>query len=143
MHNYSIRGFEIQDYEKLLDLWNGLGLGGVERGDNLDVIQRTIKNDGALFVLLTEDGEMIGSAWLTNDSRRIYLHHFGIRKDYQNKRLGLLLTNHCIEWGRKKNMQLKLEVHDQNQHAMRLYEKAGFKRLGDYDVFIIRDYEEL
>jgi ribosomal protein S18 acetylase RimI-like enzyme len=35
-------------------------------------------------------------------------------------------------------MQLKLEVAPKNIAAVKLYEKNGFKLLGDYVVYIIR-----
>ncbi len=40
-------------------------------------------------------------------------------------------------------LQVKLEVHVDNAKAIHFYEKAGFKRLGDYDVYIIRDLNEI
>jgi ribosomal protein S18 acetylase RimI-like enzyme len=40
-------------------------------------------------------------------------------------------------------MQIKLEVHEQNKIAINLYEKAGFKKLGNYKVYIIRDFDKL
>jgi hypothetical protein len=36
-------------------------------------------------------------------------------------------------------MPIKLEVHRENAKAIGLYRRAGFVRLGDYDVYIVRD----
>ena len=48
-----------------------------------------------------------------------------------------------LRFVRKKGCQVKLEVHISNLKAVSLYKKAGFTRLGDYDVYIIRDIREL
>jgi len=73
----------------------------------------------------------------------LYLHHMGIDAEYQNQQLGYILLEHCLQWSEKQGLQLKLEVHQSNTGAVHLYKKAGFKRLGDYDVYIVRDYKEL
>jgi ribosomal protein S18 acetylase RimI-like enzyme len=39
--------------------------------------------------------------------------------------------------------QVKLEVHSTNLKAINLYKKFGFKHLGEYNVYIIRDISNL
>ncbi|ALO17006.1 Acetyltransferase YpeA [Salinivirga cyanobacteriivorans] len=130
------------DFNEISKFWNKLGLGGAERGDDEQVIERTINHGGAFFVMRVGN-RLIGTAWITSDHRRLYLHHMGIHPEYQNQQLGYKLLEHCIQWSEKQGLQLKLEVHQSNKGAVHLYKKAGFKRLGDYDVYIIRDYKEL
>jgi ribosomal protein S18 acetylase RimI-like enzyme len=36
-------------------------------------------------------------------------------------------------------LQVKIEVHAENIYAIRLYEKMGFKPLGNYNIYIIRN----
>ena len=38
------------------------------------------------------------------------------------------------------NLQIKLEVHEQNFPAIALYERFDFKSIGDYEVYINRDF---
>jgi ribosomal protein S18 acetylase RimI-like enzyme len=45
-----------------------------------------------------------------------------------------------MQFARESGLQIKLEVHKNNAIARQLYEKYGFKFLGDYDVFIVREY---
>ena len=40
-------------------------------------------------------------------------------------------------------LQVKLEVHSSNIKAVNLYKKFGFKHLGGYNVYIIRDLSKL
>jgi len=44
---------------------------------------------------------------------------------------------------KKRGHQVKLEVHKTNKKAINLYKKYGFKSLGDYKIYIIRDIAKL
>jgi [ribosomal protein S18]-alanine N-acetyltransferase len=139
--NYSVRSFKDSDYDAVLELWKQTDMGGAHRGDNLQVINDTLKNGGALYVLICNDTDtLIGTSWITNDSRRLYLHHFGVLPSYQGRGLSKLLMEESMKYARDTKLQIKLEVHKQNAVARHLYEKFGFKFLGDYDVFIVREY---
>lgn len=136
----SVRLFAESDYDAVVEVWRQTDLGGALRGDNLEIIKDTIKCGGALFVLINNDSDrLIGTSWITNDSRRLYLHHFGILPEFQGKGLSNLLMAKSMQYARDKKLQIKLEVHKENAVARHLYEKYGFKYLGDYDVFIVRE----
>ncbi|HOK37331.1 MAG: GNAT family N-acetyltransferase [Bacteroidales bacterium] len=140
---YFVRDFYESDYSGVLEVWNATDMGGAHRGDNLEVIKNTINNGGALFVLTEKlSGKIIGTSWITNDKRRLYLHHFGIHPQYQGKGLSHLLMEKTMDFARKSGLQIKLEVHKENLVARKLYQKYGFNYLGDYDVFIVRKYDE-
>ncbi|MBI4646866.1 MAG: GNAT family N-acetyltransferase [Bacteroidia bacterium] len=139
------RKFKISDYvngdfEEINALWESTGVNGAHRGDDAGVIDETIKTGGKLIVLRNINNEIIGTSWLTNDGRRIYLHHFCVRPDYQGKGLGKLLAAESLKFAKKQGKQIKLEVHKDNLTAIELYKKGGFKYLGDYLVFIKRDF---
>lgn len=139
MEPFRVRDYQPEDFEKLIRLWEPLGLGGRHRGDDQEVIRRTLSVGGRLLLLEdTSDGAIIGSSWMTVDGRRTYLHHFGIHADYQNRKLGRLLLDESLRVARNIGLQLKLEVHQTNTRAIDLYRKNGFEFLGDYDVYIIR-----
>lgn len=141
---YLIREYLESDYDAVEALWENTGLGGAHRGDNKDVIKRTINLGGKLLVLTdTKDSSIIGSSWLTVDGRRTYLHHFGIASQYQGKGLANLLLEASLTEAKKMGLQIKLEVHIDNLKALNLYKKAGFTYLGDYAVYIIRDIYKL
>jgi ribosomal-protein-alanine N-acetyltransferase len=138
--DFLIREFKNDDYEQLLILWKETGLGGAERGDNLKVIQRCNNQGGKLFVLIKKDTDIIvGTSWITFDGRRMLLHHFGIKPEFQQRGLGKYLAMETMNFLRKKGFQIKLEVQRNNIKAISLYEKLGFQILGDYEVYIIRN----
>jgi ribosomal protein S18 acetylase RimI-like enzyme len=137
---FIVRLFEEKDYHEVLNVWQQTDMGGAHRGDNLEIIANTVSNGGVLFVLEEKHSNtIVGTSWITNDSRRLYLHHFGILPYYQGKGLSKLLMEKSMEFARDKKLQIKLEVHKDNVKARELYQKYGFKFLGDYEVFIVRD----
>jgi ribosomal protein S18 acetylase RimI-like enzyme len=140
----TIRDYQPHDFEAIVSLWEATGMGGAFRGDDREVIDRTIQIGGKLLILLDEKtGKLIGTSWMTLDGRRIYLHHFGISPEYQGKGYSKELLNASLAFARKTGLQLKLEVHKDNIIARDLYTRVGFQYLGDYDVYIIRNYKEL
>ena len=139
--NLNIRDYKPEDFEQVDRLWKDTGMGGDERGDDNKIIEQTLKLGGRLIILEdTSSGDIIGTSWLTTDGRRIFLHHFGIRPEHQGKGYSKKLLKESLEFAKSTGKQIKLEVHrTQNLRAINLYRKYGFKYLGDYDVYIIRN----
>jgi len=136
------RDYVSEDYPQLIKLWKETGIGNPERGDNEKVIRNCLKIGGKLLVMVdTETGVLMGSSWMTFDGRRMLLHHFAIKPEYQGKRLGTRLGRECIEFLKKAGYQVKLEVHKENLIAKRLYKKLGFFAFTNYDIFMIRDIQ--
>jgi ribosomal protein S18 acetylase RimI-like enzyme len=137
---FFIREYNDNDFPEMTNLWESLGLGSTQRGDDANIIRRTIQMGGQLLLMIeTDSNSIIGTSWLTIDGRRTYLHHFGISTEYQGKGLANKLLDASLKLAKSFGMQIKLEVHKDNIKALCLYEKAEFKYLGDYLVYIIRD----
>jgi ribosomal protein S18 acetylase RimI-like enzyme len=136
---FQIRPFEPEDYPAVQQIWQDTGMADPRRKDGLEVILNTLRKGGIVMVMERKDTkDMIGTAWITNNGRRLYLHHFGIRPEYQGRGLGYQLGLACMAFAREKKMQIKLEVHSTNTSARRLYKKLGFEVLEGYEVHIHR-----
>lgn len=141
---FIVRDYTNDDFEKLSQLWKETGLGGSQRGDNAQIIDESMKIGGKLILIENiETKEIIGSSWMTFDGRRIHLHHIGVLPTYQNKGFGKLLTKESLKFAKEKGYQIKLEVHQTNKKAIKIYKKLGFTFLGDYDVYIVRDLNSI
>ena len=144
MSGFSVRDYTLDDYSDVQNIWTQTNLGGMERGDNSDTITRSLSLGGKLIILVdNSNNEVIGTSWLTFDGRRLHLHHFGILPYYQGKGLSKLLLDASMEIVKELGHQVKLEVHSSNIKAINLYTRNGFKSLGNYDVYIIRDVDEI
>jgi len=143
-NNLGLRDFAETDFVQIQKLWSDIGLGAMQRGDNEKIITETINNGGKFLVLEdTSSKQIIGTSWITNDKRRLYLHHFGIKKEHQGKGYSKLLLKETLRFAKSLGLQIKLEVNAENFKAVNLYQNFGFKHLGDYDIFIIRDYKNI
>lgn len=141
---FSVRTYRHGDFENINTLWQSINIGGSIRGDNEIVVESTLAAGGELFLLIEDDeNKIIGTSWITHDSRRCYLHHFGIHQDYQGRRLSHLLMYSSLLFAKKCGFQLKIEVHKDNEIALNLYKQYGFKYLGDYNVHIIRNISQI
>lgn len=136
---FRIRDYRPEDYPAISELWELTGLATPARGDDNEVILRTLALGGRLRIMEDGEGRIIGTSWLSFDGRRTYIHHFGIHPEYQKKGYGDMLAKDSLECAHEIGLQIKLEVHRDNTAAVRLYLKHGFNYLGDYDVYIIRD----
>lgn len=137
------RDYAPDDYPQLVSLWEELDLSSTERGDTQEIIEHTIDMGAKLLLLTDDDGRILGSSWMTCDGRRIFIHHFGIKKSHQGKGYGTLLAQESLKYIKEKNCQVKLEVHKDNLEAKHLYEKMGFFAFTDYDIYMIRDVENI
>jgi len=141
--NLIVRNFCDDDFPGLCRLWEETNMGRPDRGDNLMTINDSVRIGGALLIMTDSTGKVIGSSWMTFDGRRIHLHHFAILPSHQGRGLSKILLKESLQFVREKGYQVKLEVHQSNTRAIELYKKAGFKYLGDYDVYIVRDLGEM
>jgi len=139
-----IRNYEEKDFSRVAELWEQTGISTPGRGDTAAVIRGTLRHGGRLLLLVDKARDtVIGTSWLTNDGRRLYLHHFAIDPEFQGRGLSKPLLRASLRVAGETGLQIKLEVHQDNEKALGLYKNAGFQRLGDYDVYIIRDLSEI
>lgn len=129
--------FDYDIYKKIVKIWEEVDIWKPERKDNYEVIRKTLEFGGKIFSLIFND-ETIGACWVTNDNRRLYLHHFAISKKYQKQEFAKYLLEATINYATKINLSIKLEVHQSNIPAKKLYKKAGFVDLEGYQIKIKR-----
>ncbi len=133
-----IQTIDEDTFIKVAHIWTVTGVGRPERGDTLELVRRTLRFGGR-FLTMLEDNEPIGTAWITNDGRRLYLHHMAVLPEKQGQGYGRLLLEESIGIADTMGMQMKLEVHEENAVARHLYRRAGFTEdLAAYRVMIRR-----
>ena len=135
-----LREFEEGDFASLSELWTATGIGNPARGDSLETVQSTLSRGGRLLVLAAE-GRIVGSAWISDDGRRLYLHHMAVLPELQGRGLGKRLMEAAVGVARERRMQMKLEVSEANAGAISLYRNYGFETLEGYRTMIRRKTE--
>ena len=125
-------------YAEIISIWDKTGISNPERADSFDSIQRTLEH-GGILLLAYMDAILVGTIWLTNDYRRLYLHHMAVLPEFQKQGIGRSLLKEAIQIADKQGLQPKLEVHSDNAAALNLYRSMGFKVLDGYLVMIRRN----
>lgn len=144
MEKVLIRDYSKVDYPSIIKLWKETGIWNPQRDDNPESIEKCLVIGGKFLVMVDlSEKIIIGSSWLTFDGRRLYLHHFCIKPDYQLKGLGTKLVKASLQYVYTSGHQVKIEVHKENEIAVYLYTKFGFSPFNDYDVFMIRDVQNI
>jgi len=139
--DYYFSDFNKKDFKEIQKLWEITGMGNPERADDACIIEACNAAGGKFICLRKKDNsEIIGTCWISFDGRRMYLHHFCIKPDFQNLGLGTALGKESLKFLKEKGVQVKLEVQKNNIAAKRLYEKLGFFAFQDYDIYMIREY---
>lgn len=92
-----------------------------------------------IMLLAKCDGKLAGCVSLNRLPRR--MKHRGdlaisVAKDYWNKGIGSKLLDNIIVFARENDFQIiDLQVRSDNKRAIHLYEKYGFKKIGEHPAF--------
>ena len=116
---------------KIVEECDGAFIEGITRRDDYEsILQKMINN--AQIIVIKCDEKVAGYASIyVNDIKlkRAYISMFGIKKDYQGKKLGTLLMDKCCEIAVKEGMKaIFCEVLKINQPGYGFYQSYGFRK---------------
>ena len=100
-----------------------------------------------IMLLAKSDDKIVGCASLNRLPRR--MKHRGdfaisVTKEYWNKGIGSQLLNNIIAFAKENNIEvIDLQVRSNNKNAIHLYEKYGFKKIGEHPAFFKIDDENI
>ena len=135
-----IRDYQSGDFPQIEALWKETDVYKSERGDTAEIILRCNACGGRFLVMEdTSTEQIVATSWLTWDGRRILMHHFAVLPSLQGKGYGRKLAVESLAFASEKGAPLKLEVHQQNLPAVKLYQSLGFEAFQDYDIYMIID----
>ncbi len=118
-------------------IWNETGISNPARADSFAAVQHNLDHGGIMLLARLEE-VLVGTAWLSHDFRRLYIHHMAVSPEFQNHGIGRLLLEEAFLIAQEKGWQAKLEVHADNAAARHLYASYGFTDLDGYIVMIRR-----
>jgi ribosomal protein S18 acetylase RimI-like enzyme len=134
-----VRRAELNDLDKLVEFTAAEAREAEGDTKNMKTLADGIKaalEDGSIamyWVLVNEDNQQLGSAsalkeWSDwNAGYYWWIQSMYIRPDYRGKGyLDLLLDAIQLEMKKQNGLELRLYVHENNQAAIRAYEKANF-----------------
>ena len=121
-----IRKFCLDDITKIIKLEQELL--GTTLGENY--LKDAYTNPFNYIYIYEMNGEIVGYISYTFDEEIAEMLNFCVDKTMQNKGIGTELLNHSInEFENLKGSSIILEVNSQNNNAIKLYQKMGFKQI--------------
>lgn len=124
----TIRTMEIEDYEKIYDLWihtKGMGLNTVDDSRE-GIAQYLLRNPNTCFVA-EDNGKLIGVIMSGHDGRRGFIYHTMVSQEYRGQGIGKKLVDSAMKALEAEGIhKAALVAFEKNVTGNAFWEKAGF-----------------
>ena len=94
----------------------------------------------ARFDLVLVDGEPAGRLYVDRREDEIRLIDIALLPDYRRRGIGGRLMSEVLDQGREAGLPVQIHV-EQNNPAMRLYDRLGFQRVEEHGVYWLMRWE--
>ena len=99
---------------------------------NYNVFKSELENPNSKYFICKLNNEIVGFAGVVIVLDEADITNIVVKKDFRNKGIGNALLNYLIEFCKSKNLsKINLEVSSNNDIAINLYKKFGFKQVGN------------
>jgi len=98
-----------------------------------------IQSEDSTVLVVEENNEIVASGYAkikktennySNFDRYTYLGFMYVKPEHRGKSINKLILDELISWSKDKGIsEIRLDVYDQNESAVKAYEKAGFEPL--------------
>ncbi len=101
-----------------------------------------LTNETARFYVLRDNEKLLGYIGANNICGEVYITNVAVNSACRGKGYGKKLVNHLLKQGKlEKALFVTLEVRESNKNAISLYEKCGFKKIGERKNFYSKPTE--
>jgi ribosomal protein S18 acetylase RimI-like enzyme len=127
-----IRAFRIEDYDRVMELWEGGGLPMKPQGrDSRENIARQIGLPNVRFLVAQEGqgGRIIGTVLATHDGRKGWINRLAVDDAMRRKGIGARLVLSAEHWLESEGMDiLACLIEEDNAVSMAVFEKLGYRK---------------
>ncbi len=107
-----------------------------------DSLKDELTNETARFYVLRNNEKLLGYIGSNNICGEVYITNVAVNKGCRGKGYGKILVNHLLKQSEtEKALFVTLEVRESNENAIKLYEKCGFKKIGERKNFYSKPIE--
>ena len=98
---------------------------------NYNILKEELESENSKYIIAKLDDEIIGFAGIKLVMDEADIMNIVTKKSYRNQGIGTLLLENLISICQNLNLSsISLEVNEDNQTAIHLYKKLGFKEIG-------------
>ena len=124
----TIRTMNIEDYEKVYDLWihtKGMGLNTTD--DSREGIDKYLHRNPNTCFVAEDNGEIVGVIMSGHDGRRGFIHHTTVKTEYRGKGIGKKLVDSALTALEAEGIHKSaLVAFEKNITGNLFWEKIGF-----------------
>lgn len=105
-------------------------------------LREELTNEIARFYVLRDNEKLLGYIGSNNICNEVYITNVAVNSECRGKGYGKKLVNHLLKQSElEKAFFITLEVRESNENAIALYEKCGFKKIGERKNFYSKPTE--
>lgn len=102
-----------------------------------------LANETARFFVLRDSEKLLGYIGANNICNEVYITNVAVNSKCRGKGYGKILVKHLIKQSEaERAFFITLEVRKSNENAIKLYEKCGFKLIGERKNFYSKPTED-
>ena len=107
-----------------------------------DSLKDELTNETARFYVLRDNEKLLGYIGSNNICNEVYITNVAVNGACRGKGYGKKLVNRLLKQSElEKAFFVTLEVRESNENAIKLYEKCGFKKIGERKNFYSKPTE--
>jgi len=126
-----LREFTLNDYDTVYALWQNAGDGlGVGRSDTREEITKKLHRDPDLFLVVEDNGKIIGTVIGGYDGRRGLIYHLAVDHAYRQRGIGKMLMDELERRMITKGcLKVYLLVKRGNEDVVEFYRHLGWEAM--------------
>lgn len=129
--NMKIRKFTLDDYDTVYALWENSKPGvGIGRSDTREEIAKKLQRDPDLFLVVEENGKIIGTVIGGYDGRRGIVYHLAVDQACRGNGIGKMLMAEVEKrLAAKGCLKSYLLVKRENTDVIEFYQQLGWEKM--------------
>lgn len=122
-----VREFKISDYDSVVEVWKDTKL-IIRPGDDRNGIELKLQRDPDLFLVATDDEDVIGVVMGAWDGRRGWINHLAVRPGRQRKGIGKLLIGELEKRLKRKGAKkVNAQIYQWNNESIEFFRAVGYE----------------
>jgi len=133
-----IRGFQLDDYEKVVELWKESGI-ILRPGDERGGIELKLQRDPDLFLVAENDQQILGVVLGAWDGRRAWINHLAVRSGRRRSGIGKSLIKELERrLVGKGALKVNAQIYKSNRPSIEFFKALNYEIHSDL-IMVGRD----
>jgi ribosomal protein S18 acetylase RimI-like enzyme len=140
-----IRTLTINDYDKMVRLWEGSGLKSRPRGrDSKKALETQMKANPEYFIGAFKGLRLVGTVIASDDGRKGWVNRLAVGPEHRRRGIAQALVAEAERVLRKNGIKIfSVLIMDHNRASKELFRKLGYKELEDVKYFSKKENKEV